>query len=192
MKDKYPIYRNLKMLPNRGGRPGSHGATVSKYPWSNMLPGDAVCLGPYTKRLLTNSLTSANHSYHAIHEGWRYEARKIGDELYVWRTDDMTEPGKTTEFHHGYKIIKDMEMPNRYTGAVGSTGRPVEPDRTIYPIGSLRIGDAVDVAPYTTHDHQSILNYFNRSYWAVAEGFRFTSRKMKIGGEDRLMIWRKQ
>lgn len=86
-----------------------------------------------------------------------------------------------------YKIIKGYDIPERKSTATNKgTGRPIEPNRCIYPISDLRIGDAFDAGPYSTKLHQKTLTYCNRSYWGTYMGYKFTSRHL----DGRLIIWR--
>lgn len=82
---KFKLLRNKKLPASPQGRPWGSVTIRSKYPFANMDVGDCFHVGEYSKRAMTNILTSASHSYYAKTEGWIYEARKVETELFIWR-----------------------------------------------------------------------------------------------------------
>ena len=67
----------------RGAVKGPH--RDGKYPWGHMKVGDALCVGPYEPKRMTNVLTIANHSWVASYMDFKFCARTMDGQIFIFR-----------------------------------------------------------------------------------------------------------
>lgn len=87
---KYKVLSNIPIprAPRGSGHPrgaikGPH--KDGKYPWQYMNVSDALCVGDYTSKRMTNVLTIANHSWAATYLDFKFCARTIDNKIYIFR-----------------------------------------------------------------------------------------------------------
>ncbi len=79
-----PVPRAPKKISSANGSiKGPH--KEGTYPWHFMEVSDALCVGDYEPKKMTNILTIANHSWTAMHMGYKFCARTIDNQIYIFR-----------------------------------------------------------------------------------------------------------